>query len=153
MSIPVSCVSDVLLCYLVRKCPEKANEWQPLQPIISSLLPFFVARKTPGFESEEMARKILSLAVGTLNSRLLIEREVTSDQVRVTELGILFALLHDFPQELKVERDYCVSCGAETPYTRKTHVDARLYYVEGAGQLCSKCWIKTDPEVPKPSGK
>jgi hypothetical protein len=35
--------------------------------------------------------------------------------------------------------DKCVICGQETPYTISTHIDMRFFYVEGVGQLCSKC--------------
>ena len=38
--------------------------------------------------------------------------------------------------------DHCVLCGVETPYKHSTHVDMRLGYIEGAGQLCSACWDK-----------
>lgn len=46
---------------------------------------------------------------------------------------------------LKAERsadefDHCILCGVETPYKRSTHIDMRLGYIEGAGQLCSACW-------------
>ena len=34
----------------------------------------------------------------------------------------------------------CVSCGDETPYDRLTNIAERMWYVEGAGQLCGKCW-------------
>ena len=36
--------------------------------------------------------------------------------------------------------DTCVMCGVETPYKRSTHVDMRIGYIDGAGQLCSKCY-------------
>jgi hypothetical protein len=38
------------------------------------------------------------------------------------------------------EYDHCVLCGVETIYKRNTHIDLRLGYIEGAGQLCSACW-------------
>ena len=38
------------------------------------------------------------------------------------------------------EKETCVSCGKETPYSRDTHIDYRNYYVEGAGQLCKECY-------------
>ena len=38
------------------------------------------------------------------------------------------------------KKDCCVSCGAETEYSKETHVNLRKYYVEGAGQLCEKCY-------------
>jgi hypothetical protein len=43
----------------------------------------------------------------------------------------------------KSDKELCVSCGAETPYRRDTNVALRLYYVEGAGQLCDSCWQHT----------
>lgn len=33
-------------------------------------------------------------------------------------------------------------CGVETPYDFETHLDIRLGYIEGAGQLCSACYSK-----------
>ena len=38
--------------------------------------------------------------------------------------------------------DKCVSCGDTTPYSVNEHIDYRNYYIEGAGQLCTKCWDK-----------
>ena len=38
------------------------------------------------------------------------------------------------------ENDLCVTCNAETPHKRGDHIDTRPHYVEGAGQLCKKCW-------------
>jgi len=37
-------------------------------------------------------------------------------------------------------KDKCVSCGKETEYEQETHIDYRMYYVEGAGQLCRECF-------------
>ncbi len=37
-------------------------------------------------------------------------------------------------------KDKCVSCGVETLYDKTEHVDFRLGYVEGAGQLCLDCY-------------
>jgi DNA-directed RNA polymerase subunit RPC12/RpoP len=39
-------------------------------------------------------------------------------------------------------KDKCVSCGVETLYDKTDHVDFRLGYVEGAGQLCLDCYEK-----------
>ena len=39
-------------------------------------------------------------------------------------------------------KDYCVLCGIETTYDFDTHIDMRHGYIEGAGQLCSKCYNK-----------
>jgi hypothetical protein len=37
------------------------------------------------------------------------------------------------------EYDKCIVCGEESPYKVSTSVDMRHGYIEGAGQLCSKC--------------
>lgn len=42
----------------------------------------------------------------------------------------------------KKEKDKCVFCGVDTVYNKSDHVDTRMYYVEGAGQLCRKCFIR-----------
>ena len=34
-------------------------------------------------------------------------------------------------------------CGVETPYDFETHVDMRLGYIEGVGQLCRSCFNGT----------
>jgi hypothetical protein len=38
------------------------------------------------------------------------------------------------------EKEKCISCGKETPYTINTHIDLRDHYIEGAGQLCTGCF-------------
>ena len=43
----------------------------------------------------------------------------------------------------------CVSCGRETGYSINDHVDYRKTYVEGAGQLCSQCFIEVYKKVHK----
>jgi hypothetical protein len=40
------------------------------------------------------------------------------------------------------EYDSCILCGVETEYKRSTHIDMRVGYIEGAGQLCRKCYNK-----------
>jgi hypothetical protein len=37
-------------------------------------------------------------------------------------------------------KDKCVSCKKETLYNKTDHIDFRLGYVEGAGQLCLDCY-------------
>ena len=37
------------------------------------------------------------------------------------------------------EIEYCIVCGEETNYKKSDHVDQRINYIEGAGQLCSRC--------------
>jgi hypothetical protein len=39
-----------------------------------------------------------------------------------------------------MKKDHCILCGVETPYDFETHVDLRMGYIDGAGQLCSKCY-------------
>ena len=34
----------------------------------------------------------------------------------------------------------CVSCGEDTPYRLNENIFNRYHYVEGAGQLCEKCY-------------
>lgn len=36
-------------------------------------------------------------------------------------------------------KDHCVVCGKETPYYFSTHIDYRVGYIEGVGQLCRIC--------------
>ena len=43
----------------------------------------------------------------------------------------------------------CVDCGLDTGYSINDHVDSRKNYVEGAGQLCSKCFIEVYKKVHK----
>ena len=37
------------------------------------------------------------------------------------------------------EMEKCIICGVETNEPKDKHIDYRYNYVEGAGQLCSKC--------------
>lgn len=36
--------------------------------------------------------------------------------------------------------EICIMCGAKTDVKFSTHVDHRVGYIEGAGQLCKSCW-------------
>lgn len=38
--------------------------------------------------------------------------------------------------------EICILCGEETTVDINTHVDYRTGYIEGAGQLCIKCYNK-----------
>lgn len=42
----------------------------------------------------------------------------------------------------KKEKETCVVCKKETQVPKDQHIDYRLYYVEGVGQLCHKCGPK-----------
>lgn len=48
-------------------------------------------------------------------------------------------------QSMAEQKDKCVICGKETPYSYSTHIDLRVGYVEGAGQGCFQ------PNLCKPS--
>lgn len=39
-------------------------------------------------------------------------------------------------------KDPCIMCGTETAYDVSTHIDMRVGYIEGAGQLCTSCYKK-----------
>ena len=39
-------------------------------------------------------------------------------------------------------KEKCIVCTDETPYMECTHIDSRECYVDGAGQLCKKCWTE-----------
>lgn len=38
----------------------------------------------------------------------------------------------------------CILCGKETSVDVTTHIDHRVGYIEGAGQLCVECYRKGD---------
>ena len=42
--------------------------------------------------------------------------------------------------KITLDKDKCVNCKRETLYSKETHIDFRLGYVEGAGQLCLDCY-------------
>ena len=48
-------------------------------------------------------------------------------------------------------KDKCNCCGVETLYDKETHIDNRVGYIEGAGQLCLDCYDKIyiKPKVKK----
>lgn len=41
----------------------------------------------------------------------------------------------------------CVICGKQTEVDIKQHVDFRAGYIEGAGQLCTSCYLKEDKNL------
>ncbi len=52
-------------------------------------------------------------------------------------------------------KDLCVICGVESHHEMNEHIEFRLGYIEGVGQLCLDCyeqtymklWSTLDPEV------
>jgi hypothetical protein len=41
-----------------------------------------------------------------------------------------------------MEKDHCMICKVETAYDKNTHIDMRMGYIEGFGQLCPNCYDK-----------
>ncbi len=41
---------------------------------------------------------------------------------------------------VKYEIEECIVCGVVTNEPVNKHIDYRLFYVEGAGQLCKECF-------------
>ena len=39
-------------------------------------------------------------------------------------------------------KDKCVTCNKESLYDKEEHIDFRIGYIEGAGQLCLDCFGK-----------
>jgi len=39
-------------------------------------------------------------------------------------------------------KDHCMLCKVETAYDEDTHIDMRIGYIEGLGQLCPNCYDK-----------
>ena len=54
--------------------------------------------------------------------------------------------------KITLEKDECVNCKRETLYDKIDHVDFRLGYVEGAGQLCLDCYCEIYDLKPKLQG-
>jgi len=44
-------------------------------------------------------------------------------------------------------KDLCIMCGKETAYDFETHIDLRIGYIEGAGQLCHYCYTNQERKV------
>lgn len=44
-----------------------------------------------------------------------------------------------------MEKEKCVICGVDTGIDVTTHIDFRIGYVEGAGQLCKECYLNGGP--------
>ena len=40
----------------------------------------------------------------------------------------------------KKMKDKCVTCGNKSLYDKEEHIDFRIGYIEGAGQLCLDCY-------------
>ena len=49
-------------------------------------------------------------------------------------------------------KDKCVNCGEKSIYDKEEHIDFRVGYIEGAGQLCLDCYGKIYGLEPKLQG-
>lgn len=49
-------------------------------------------------------------------------------------------------------KDKCVNCNCDSLYDKETHIDQRLGYVVGAGQLCLDCYGEIYDLKPKLQG-
>ena len=55
------------------------------------------------------------------------------------------ALEQEQNQKNPIEK--CIICGVDTQYRFRTPIDFRYNYVEGAGQLCTKCGSKDEEPI------
>ena len=46
-----------------------------------------------------------------------------------------------FPKDEFDIFETCIQCGVETDTLKTTHIDFRIGYIEGAGQLCRQCYM------------
>ncbi len=69
-------------------------------------------------------------------------------QKKMSEDDTITTSRYDFENSFKVslkdntEKDKCVKCGEITMYEKNVHIDRRMGYIEGAGQLCNECFIQ-----------
>lgn len=45
-------------------------------------------------------------------------------------------------KKLEEKFDLCIICNKKTDYLSSTPISLREFYIEGAGQLCKKCYKK-----------
>ena len=87
-----------------------------------------------GKDTSEIEYDYLS---GTDHLSCALEKEQKQRYVKM-EYGPGDAVIDRPPYKNPIEK--CVICGADTQYRFNDHIDYRFNYVEGAGQLCSKCY-------------
>lgn len=49
-------------------------------------------------------------------------------------------------------KDKCINCKRETLYNKETHIDFKLGYIKGVGQLCLDCYSVIYGLTPKLQG-
>lgn len=70
--------------------------------------------------------------------------------VAIVFMGIF--MIKTQAKKVEMQKERCVCCGKVTPYYFETDIKDRLYYVEGCGQLCKKCFLLTQIESLKEEG-
>ena len=48
--------------------------------------------------------------------------------------------MHQFFRKKKVMKDKCVICGVDSLYDIDEHINFRIGYIKGSGQLCLNCF-------------
>jgi hypothetical protein len=97
-----------------------------------------------GKDTSEVEYDYLS---GTDHLSCALEKEQKQQYVKM-EYGPGDAVIDRPPYKNPIEK--CVICGADTQYRFNDHIDYRFNYVEGAGQLCTKCGNKGHNEISDP---
>ena len=54
--------------------------------------------------------------------------------------------------KITLDKDKCINCNRETLYSKETHIDFRIGYIETAGQLCLDCYGVVYGLTPKLQG-
>lgn len=73
------------------------------------------------------------------------EHDYTDDGLLVTHLYFEIKDTHPIftkKTETPIDVERCVQCGKDTGVLKSSNIDGRLSYVEGAGQLCSMCFLE-----------
>ncbi len=47
-------------------------------------------------------------------------------------------------EDSKADMDLCVICNEKTNEPKNRNIALRYYYIEGAGQLCEKCFFESN---------
>ena len=62
-------------------------------------------------------------------------------------MNVVNMLIKKNKKEQQIEQtEKCVSCGESIEYTKSTPIEKRTGYIQGAGQLCLKCYRELYPK-------
>lgn len=73
------------------------------------------------------------------------EHAYDDDGLLVTQLFFVVKDVHPLyvkNTESSIDVEKCVGCGRETGVLKSSNIDGRIAYIEGAGQLCGKCFLE-----------